>query len=601
MSKERGGAVGASMSSSIGASRGGVGLAERSASTGFSSRGLSAFNTSSERSAMSSIKTAGPSLNLGRSERPSLSLGKSAKPSLSLRGSTFESTKNTIGKTRGSAFATASENFSPHVSASPAKVESNKRSNGIEVTSVMPQTKAVNTKESERPRESINRLPVFEPMLKAEPKGPVTPKNLDASVPVSVAKPAERAKPVIEKLAVIPQSKKETPAPQMSSPVLVTQKNLDRAVPFAIPKLRESAAKTVSPGQVDMPRIVVRDALSQPKQEEEAPKISIAPRIGEVTVTSKAAPSKFELEKQQKTEKPEVTVTVKTDDLARLALWARKKEKDDKKRKEKQQFEQAQVERVAHAYVRAGLAMDFGDGMRKVQRFLTMEPAVLAKNQLKIETLPGIATPAQPLQAVESTTLLEQVKSIKAAEAVVVYDRSEAAPDHQLQYAGPTTPPNNNETPNQARVTYDEVEEEIQEEPETPVSFKVDEQAQRNREIEWEDAVRQMFPAFDYTAETPLRAVASVLQPPSKETNSGLIYQVGKNVDGSNDSDRDWRTPLLTSTALVTAAQARITGLHEIYDKPPVVMKSWGRNVRKNDVDLVLSGDATKDRNGMAA
>lgn len=657
---------------------GGVGLAERSGvSTGFSSRGLATFNTG-ERSVMSSMRTAGPSFSMGRSERPSLSLGKADKPSLSFKGTSFESTKNITGKTGAKTFASASENF-----AQPAKTDvasgSKTQANGIEVASIMPQTKSTQEKGSAKSPLAIDRLQPFQPKLQAEPKGLVTQKNLDASVPIvneasskttdivsNNATPAASESsgdnqavannaPGIEKFAVVPQPQKDMPltkmepftppAPKDSPQSLVTKNNIDKSVPYIVPGAPEVAAPiqqttprretssepaspkeksvvikskglvtrenlthsvplTVVPEQVSSEqkkeetpvKVVIKDVFfSAPKQE--ASRVTVAPKVAQVMVTEHQAEAKDEAKPAQKSEKAETTVTVNAEKLAMLAQLDLNQTDDKKKREEKEHEVQDQIEAAAYAYVRAGLARDFGEGVRKTERFLLHNPVILATNELKVKKIVEAGKKEQQKVA----TPVAESANMKATAEVVVYANEDPSEDQQVGVIDTIHNDTNNENQNNKRVTFDEAKEEKEDEPQPEVSFKVDEQAQKNRELEWEDAVRQMFPAFDFESQAPLSQVASILKPPSRETNSTLIYQVGKSIDGSNNSEGDWRTPLLTNNAPVTATQARITGIWEIYTKPPVVMKRTGRNVAKKDVDLVLSGDDTKDRYGLPA
>lgn len=633
MSKEGGRGAGfAPASVSIGGSLGGVGFAERSGlSTGFSSRAV-----------MSSVRAAEPRLATRRVERPSLSLSKANRPSVSMRGTSFESSKNITGKTRGITFATT-ENFAKPSIAVSDKAKMKIRSNGIEVSSIMPQTNNSPTLRGDRTVFSLDSLQPFNPSLKAESKDFIILKNLSTSVPVSIEKAAKSKTSAIEKFDVIPQVRSEVPltdlkpftpsVPESSPEKLVTQQQLDQSVPLVVSGAAEAVVKpNVQQKQEQKAatvskRVVIKENLvnAEPvkvvpevrKQEEatvpvtvqETPQIKVIPKVSPVVIGERSSQKEDTSESEQKAEKQTSTVTVHTDGLAALALLAIESEKDEEKKNK-----QDQIEKAAQAYVRAGVARDFGEGVRMTERFLRIDPIVLVKNQLQVEQIqqsdedapqkPAAPEPvpsAQPIGIVASESKAEVTQGTRASAELIVSAGAESSKKPEIQLIDPGNLNNNTENQNRVHVTLDETKKESQREPDPEVSFKVDEIAQRNREQELNEAVRQVFPAFDIDARVPLSEVANILKPPSAPTNSGLIYQIGKKTDGSNDSDGDWRTPLLTSDAMVTAAQARIAGMWEIYTKPPVVMKNHGRNVTRKDVDLVLSGDDTKRDFALAA
>lgn len=646
MSKERGGgATVASMSSSAGAARGGSSIAEKAVSTGFSSRGLSAFNIS-ERSVMSSVKTAGPSLSLGKSERPTRSVGKSEKPNLSLKATSFESQKSTTGKTRESTFATATDNFAKPAEPPLPKSNGEVQKNSIEVAAIIPQAEAIKAKSSEPAPGPVTTLPEFKPNPLAETKSVVTQKNLDASVPLSTEKPAETkvdttthtsdpvVKETVESVKVQPPPIEKENTPKVEEVSFHQPVIIEEVTPDPVPAVTiEQTTQQLAP--VDQqPTVVIKEeavvseqakeVIPQPKIEDivsqppisiaEKPQVQIIPKGTESVVSHIQMPQpKVESHEEVKTEgkkDEETLVTVRTDNLVSLAIESQRKAQDDKKQKEKEEYKQDQIEKAANAYVKAGIARDFGDGMRLIERFLQIEPTVLAKNQIKVEKLPeafpDIKEKSDPVKSLVATNkgqhiqtdkTSEHVQRLQTSDEVMVYESDDISErkDEDVYIIGPI---NNNdgggggpEGPQGQKVKVDEVESKSANEPEPEISFKEDEDAQRAREQDWDEAVSEVIPAFDFESKVPLSTIASKLKPAGPSTNSGLIYQVGKKTDGSNESDKDWRTPLLSSTALVTAAQARITAMHEIYNKPAVVMKESGRGVTREAVELVLSGD----------
>jgi hypothetical protein len=128
--------------------------------------------------------------------------------------------------------------------------------------------------------------------------------------------------------------------------------------------------------------------------------------------------------------------------------------------------------------------------------------------------------------------------------------------------------------------------------------FALDERAQRNRLRSWYDALTNVYPAWQLEYKAPLSTVAAKLKAPDKETDSALIQQLGKSIDGSNNSMRDWRTPLLTSNELLGPIDARAVGEKVILSIRPVkvVEENQGAHaVTDSDVELVLAGDMQSD------
>jgi hypothetical protein len=695
MAKEGGRSIG-SIGSSAGISRGGFGSGERGGvTTGFSSRGLSAFR-GAEGPKMSAIGTPGPSLSAVGVEKPSLPFGSADKPTLSFSGEKFASSKNTLGKTAeksvASSFGKPKADASVEISENTPKA----KTNSIEVSSVIPQPK----KDA-----IVLDLPAFSPKAEpATPKGLVTRDNLDKAVPFKVAgaeyqqKAAEEAAPLqlkeVIQQSTVDKNVTELPDFQPSSPnsqateaavkePVVHVKPLEQ--PNQSPKVdlkkhNNSIQKSdVLPPdfQPEQPAAQLGDLVTKEKVASAKPLelSSQPPRVDETVATaavnkapepehSDAHMADRGLQNELTTkhvediaskipdfqeqipavQKAEITKLVEDinepkavteQDNVKAEHYPEKEDQDliiaakvlelvddEKKKKELQTEEQKQVQVVAEKYVLAGLAADITEGIRMTEEYLQKDAAVRESDApVNVDALVAKAAADQTTDAVQLPENKDvEERTVQVGGSVGVFPATSVQP--QQKPIDPNFDNDDNLPPDKELVPVDIDKREqtdiihIDDDPpeddlppvdldETPekkeeaedageIGFKVDEIAERNRLNEWDDAVRQVFPAFDWDYQAPLNAVASALKAPNSSTNSTLIYQVGKRVDGSNQSSEDWRTPLLTSNTVVNATQARITGMHEILDKPPVVMKSSGRSVTSRDVERVMAGDDTK-------
>ncbi|MBA3724707.1 MAG: hypothetical protein H0W89_07560 [Candidatus Levybacteria bacterium] len=304
-------------------------------------------------------------------------------------------------------------------------------------------------------------------------------------------------------------------------------------------------------------------------------------------------------------------VSVNANALSEFAFLRAELDDDEKTKAKKLEAENRMILQTARGYVRAGLISTVADAIRFTEQKLRIDPTILAKGPALAEKVsivplqrevpaPVTKQPTEVImqpQGVPLTELVSEVseQSVITAETVIFASpQSITKPKVDVQSAAPV---NNEKASNVQPETQDETHDKKDQE----VKFKIDEPIQKNRMAEWDAAIGQTFPAFQWDAQAPLSEIAQKLKTPGKPTNSTLIYQVGKKVDGSNQSIEDWRTPLLLSDVLVTAAQARRAAEDEISNKPAVVIKSNGIDADKKHVALVLSGDNTRENYDLAA
>jgi hypothetical protein len=599
MSKEGGSRGGfASAGRSMGGGlRGGVGFAERSGGSGFSSRGLSRFN-GGERSVMSSVRTGGPSLARG-SEKPSLSLGKADRPTLSFKGSSFESTKQTPAKNsgkfytpefRGTPLTPAAKAESKPASSSPGKIgvksDPAVRRSGIEVASVMPQPSA---------RRSLDRLqPYTPPTPRSEPGGLVRRANIDNAVPFRVnTGKAPEVRP--------------SPRPELTTQRFVRPAALDAAATRpSVPKIDAKPTLNVAP---------LKDRLKKAEVKSSEAVVKDVPRrvLGKPGLTTEQTVVGRSLPDVKLGSKTVESSRVRTEPLSRLAYLEEDEEHDDdEERKEKRIHAATQMEKVAQAYVRAGLAQNLAEGMRMTERFLQKDPAILATNPklaekvhpsrvvapIKVGALaePSVRPETQTAVQLQTTTetvtqqkqkVIPTVKSeVKTATEVSTVAQAKAKVETRAAQSGATqVQVENGAIPVIDIITFpNSKQDEVEHDNKKKHPYKLDTEAQKNRIRQFETAVTQIFPAFDWESTAPLYAIAEVLERPNGSTTSDLIKKVGKNVDGSEI----WRDALQGDTE-VTKHQAIQIGLSEIVEHQPVALWKEGIDVKEEAVQEVLN------------
>ncbi len=451
---------------------------------------------------------------------------------------------------------------------------------------------------------------VNQPEVQTQPKE-VTQSKVDLEEKVNV--PVEK---------IVPTEVISTPTEAIVEPTAKPEMKVFETVIQEPPVIiRPSIEPTVAP----KPEVVVETqaVIEQPAKTVEAPAAPVQKVIAQVVQTRSVAEelkpvivSKPAVPEDRIIEQNPVahieTVSVNTRELANLSYLDILPEDDKKTKEKKEKVEAEQRERVAQAYLRAGIVPNIKEAQLKVDRFLQTSPDQLATGRIveqittgkvemqpiktepelmtkpEVKVQPGIVTEAQvaPRMQIVTQTNTEMIAVSQTNVEAIASTQTSAKIDAQVD----VKPKVEAKSAAAMKAKLIAKEDKKNKKPE----IKVDQRALKNRLHEWGNAIRQIFPVWDIEFKAPLREVAAKMVGPDKDTNSGLIYQLGKKVDGSNSptsAGEDWRTPLITSEAEVTAAQAYLTGVIEIYNKMPVVAKEDGLTATKREVDRVLAGD----------
>lgn len=588
MSKERGSFGGASGGArSSGGPRGGVGLASRSmgapqsfgAESGFSSRGLASLGKSAER----------PSLTFGNTARPSLNLGNTDRPTLSFSGNKFESSKQTTAKNLGVRYSPEFKG-TPLASIRNTEVSTNKPS--INRPEVAPRP-TVRPSELTKPISlSRNRLqPAVTEVRSQKPSGLISPEarpQIQFAPKVAPEIRGQKVTDIYKKAEVQPTNllrNEVIPQPAVNAPKMVSRELIVTPVVQVRPSYRT---------QIDIP------TLQRLKPEQPVDKVKVSP---------------IDISAVERT-------VIRPQELSRLAYLPFDEELiDDDAKKAKLKFEAEQIDRVAMAYLRAGLVANKGEALRRVDRVLGKDPAVLANNSnVEAHVTPrpvperiGITAPVEvpAISKMSRTEILPQVKSdvqVKAETKIQLLAKAKgvAAPKKiSVDQRVPATQPEMKMQMQQEQQGVQKMKQQAKEKLEkikvwnwnvkTPTikhndeknPFKVDKPKQKNRLQLWRDAVRNAFPYFDPEYRVQLGQIAKDLKGPDSSTESTLVEQLNLEADGSEYA---WRNPLLYSDTPVTQGEARIAGEYHIFTKPPVVLNEEGLDAKKKDVELVMSG-----------
>ncbi len=594
MAKTGGTSIGSRGGGTATLSRGGGfgGGAERSfgagASSAFSSRGLASF---------------------GRTEaaRPSLTFGKSSEgPKLSFSGSQFQ------GESRGNKTASF--------------MESRGRATSVEQALGSRSTTNTSSERSSQPTFNVgsatgeikmSKIPVLQ--------GPESISPMSApSVPRPSLVPQSESRPVIamgrtpfsaeakvgNKTGTFAESTR--PAVRQSLPV-------ENTVPTKI-ELKKVIPQSTTFTRVDrLPSFVPKpvEAVANPIVPMVVPRqISIEITKPQSKVESTIKPIQFEVSAPAPVQYGE-TVKVSTQGLAELAQLHIHRDDDDETKKAKANVAAAQRESAALSLVRAGLALNFKEASIRVDRSLQQSPDVLANglisehvtlktiDRLSKQMVPEVKAQALKIseaKAEQKTQMVAQVQA-EAVDEVQALAVNSVATETKTKNAVKTETKTRVEK-NAALKMKDKLKEKMAKQDDKKKKesgIKVDDYALNNRIKQWSQAIRNVLPAWNLEAKVKLSEIAATIRP-DKETDSGLIDQLGKNNDGTNNSKHDWRTPLLTSDAEVTASQAQLTGLGEILAdyRLPGVIKEKGAKLNDTALKTILSDD-TKDDYDKAA
>lgn len=605
---------------SLGASSGGVAVAARSSLS-------SSFGGETGKSIATSFSSRSlgerPSLSFGPSTKPSLSLGQPDRPSLSFAGSRFESKRSITDKSPGSfytpKFSEARTSFG----------EPKTRSNGIELSSVIAKSKT----DVQVPRVNTvsfgNTSPFTPETPKPQPKGLVTRNHLDNTAPFNPIKEGTKAPASLSRLDA-PVSK------------IVQQFDVAKTAPFAPKTDRQSLPKvdlkpTVIPVKDTDLRSISDKAVRITHRELIVPvKINVGPAI--------------DLRKgKEPILVPKVIerTTVNTEALSHIA--ARPRVEDilaEEEKKKIKTYEAEQLDTVAKAYVRAGLALNQAEGMRMTERFLGLGPEILAKNiplaeKVTVIEKNGLTLPnprlqpvapelpnPKPLRVLQSAPVgtpepgsVPQPQRAAIAEAGVAanaltqkdasmltrtkHDESVRA-DAKIQSPGATSTdaradvstekPSN--TRNAVTIFSRTLPTGQSSDSGNPVAFQVDKQAEAARLEEVRNAVDAVFPAFDLSSTVPLDEVARNMTGKSEKSKSRLAK-----VLGIEDGSEIWRADVRGGN--VTRGQAMQTAEWAIVTKPPVDLPAdvveVKEKVSSKDVERVLRGELDQEEYALAA